>query len=704
MTKLRAVGIKWPDIVKLASLSICGLLLLSPLSAQKMHLKSYKEGIKTKKHPFTALLNQTKPKNESGRKGTNHQKLLVILVDFALESPDDPNTTGNGKFQLESDPSYLYSIAAPPHNREYFETNLQAMYWYYRAASNGIYNLEYDVWPKDKAAYTLPHTMSYYNPPGASSEVFVGKMEEYFKVAFETADADDPEIDFSKYEHYMIIHAGSDWQHDVYGDSPSDLPSFFIRVGDDKAAVVDSGNTRISYACNVPATISQDFDVSEEDGYNLHTGYGALNSVLFHEFGHSLGLVDLYNVRNFYPMVGSFDIMDSGGAGIMTDRLTNGDLVLVEGTLPALPGAFSRALLFEDDMRASGQMIDIQEIGDSFEAVLDASSRLPGEDWSPSIIKFSLNPDEYYLLENRSVDPDGDGGTALMGALDGRVILYPTPISASESYPTYEYDYLLPSFVTTQSAAVGGGILAWHVNEKVIYEEGQTQEDGSWVSNYDNNTVNTNFNRPGVMVLEADGLRDIGEPYSSYWTGTAYEYFHAKKPILNGEGLFAQWSNDDWRPRLSSVTDPAMLDSNNLGSSFYLDDISHPGAKMTFSLRSSYFDSIYKDHQATVSMAGPAVSTIYSDLALPFFGALGLHLFNSMEEGWQDTTGPTDSPVFSFDLPLISTRCDYPHYNGLVGVKGTTMYQMRFSSAIPDISAINFPDTLSVVIGSGPIV
>lgn len=704
MIKLRAVGIKWPDIAKLASLSICGLLLLSPLSAQKMHLKPIRENLKPKKHPYTALLTQTQPKHEPGRKGNNYQKLLVILVDFALESPDDPNTTGNGKFQLEPDPSYLYTIAAPPHNREYFETNLQAMYWYYRAASNGTYNLEYDVWPKDKAAYTLPHPMAYYNPPDASSDLFVGKMEEYFKVAFETADADDPEIDFSKYGHYMIIHAGSDWQHDSYGDSPSDLPSFFIRVGDDKAAVVDSGNTRISYASNVPATISQDFDVSQEDGYSLHSGYGALNAVLFHEFGHSLGLVDLYNVRNFYPMVGSFDIMDSGGAGYLMDELEGGDLVLVEGALPALPGAFSRALLFEDELRASGSMIDIQEIDDSFEVVLDASSKLPGENNSPTIIKFSLNPSEYYLLENRSVDPDGDGGTALMGALDGRVILYPSPISATESYPTYEYDYLLPSFITSMNDAVGGGILAWHVNEKVIYEEGQTLDDGSWVSNYDNNTVNTNFNRPGVKVLEADGLRDIGEPYSSYWTGTAYEYFHAKKPILNDNGLFVQWSNDDWRPRLSATTDPAMLDSNNMGSSFYLDDISHPGAKMTFSLRSSYFDSMYKDIQAPVNLAGPPVSSTYSDLALPFIGELGLHLFNRMYEGWQDTTGPTESPAQSFDLPLISTKYEHPFYNGLYGVKGATMYHMRLSSAIPDITEINFPDTLSVVLNSGGVV
>ena len=55
----------------------------------------------------------------------NYNKLLVILVDFQEEIPDDPNTTGNGKFQLEPDPNYLYSIGSPPHNRKYFQDNLK---------------------------------------------------------------------------------------------------------------------------------------------------------------------------------------------------------------------------------------------------------------------------------------------------------------------------------------------------------------------------------------------------------------------------------------------------------------------------------------------------------------------------------------------------------------------------------------------------
>lgn len=684
----------WAVMPRVFLTSLCLLLLSSPLAAAKMHLKPQQGQSSAKKHPYTGLLKQPQAAMESTRKNPNYEKLLVILVDFQEELADDPNTTGNGKFQLEADPDYLYTIGSPPHNRQYFENNLTAMFHYYRAASAGSYNLNYDVWPKDKAAYTLPHTMGYYNPPNVSSELFVGKMEEYFKTAFETADADDPEIDFGSYAHYMIIHAGSDWQHDVLGDTPSDLPSFFIRVGDGKQAVVDNGVTKIFTACNVPATISQDFVVNQQDGINIHSGYGALNAVLFHEFGHSLGLVDLYNVRNFTPMVGSFDIMDSGGAGILVDELDNGDLVMVEGVLPTLPGAFSRALLFEEEFRNSGLMVDFEDLLARGEGYLDASSRLPHEDFSPTIIKFRLNPNEYYLFENRSVDPDGDGGTAVQGTLDNRVILYPTPFGDNENYPSYEYDYLLPSFIGTNGAAQGGGMLAWYVNETVLYQEGQVLEDGTLWSNFENNTVNTDFNRPGVRVLEADGLQDIGQPYSSYWTGTPYEYFHARKPLLNTNGQFVRWTQEPWRPTLSASTDPAMVDASGLGSIFYLDDISHPAALMSFTIKSAFLTQTFSEDLGSFSFPAPAINTSYSDPALPFYGPTGITLYSRLSEQWENLMGAEIFPVWSFDHPLINGDVNADAYQELIGVTGSQMHFMSYAGINPEHHQITFPDTL----------
>ncbi|MDD2683458.1 MAG: T9SS type A sorting domain-containing protein [Candidatus Cloacimonetes bacterium] len=694
MNRIAAFGQQWGFKIRVISVLLCLGIAFQPLSGAKMRLRPYKGSSSAKKHPYVDQLRQASSPIDSQRKDQNYEQLLVILVDFQEELPDDPYTTGNGKFQLEADPSYQYSIGAPPHNREYFEENLSAMYHYYQAVSAGTYHLSYDVWPKDKPAYTLPKSLSYYNPPDASSNDFVEKMEEYFKTAFETADADDPEINFSSYGHYMIIHAGSDWQHDIMGDSPSDLPSFFITVGEGKEAVVDGGGTLISRACNVPATISQDFSVSEEDGHNIHSGYGALNAVLFHEFGHSLGLVDLYNVRTFYPMVGSFDIMDSGGSGVLVDELTNGDWVMVEGALPTLPGAFSRALLFAKDLREKGAMIDFEDLPPNIDSNLAASSRMPDGMVVPTIIKYRLNPREYYLFENRSVDPDGDGGTAVFGSLDSRVILYPTPFADPDNNPSYEYDYLLPSFIGTDGSAVGGGILAWYVNEEVIYDEGQILEDDTLWSNFQNNSINTNFNRPGVRVLEADGLQDIGEPYSSYWTGTAYEYFHARKPLLDGEGRFVNWTQEIWRPTLSSSTNPALVDENGLGSVFYLDDISNPSALMSFKAKSSFFPDVFAAQLEYPSFPAALINTNYSDISVPFFGLQTLNLYSYLNSEWQNLLGSSPLLMWSFSHAPVVCDVDLDGYQDLVVIQDKVLHFINFSDITIQEKQIVFPDAL----------
>jgi len=670
------------------------LLFASRVFAQKMQLSPSSEHLKIRKHPHTELLRQAIAPQQRSAQKADYQKLLVILVDFQEEIEDDPLTTGNGKFLLEPDPDYVYSIGAPPHDREYFEANLEAMRYYYLAVSAGSYDLEYDVWPKDKPAYTLQHHMSYYNPPNAPSDVFVQKMEEYFKEAFETADRDDPQIDFGSYEHYMIIHAGSDWQHDVFGNSPSDLPSFFIRVGEGKQAIVDEGQTEIFHACNVPATISQDFEIVYQDGLTIHSGYGALNAVLFHEFGHSLGLVDLYNTRNFYPMVGAFDIMDSGGSGVLVDELDNGDLVYVQGILPSLPGAFSRALLFESDFRSRGLMKDITEFAPNTAIEIAASSHRQSTSIKPSIIKFPINDHEYFLIENRSVDPDGDGFTAVYGALDGRVVMYPTPSSDPTNTPSYEYDYLLPSFMRADGSVEGGGLLIWHVDEKQIFEEGSFLSDGSFRSNFDNNTVNTNFNRPGVSVLEADGLRDLGEPYSMYWTGTAYEYFHGYKPILDTDGLFVNWSFQDWRPTLSAHTKPAMLARNGIGSLYYMDDISSPDAVMSFTLRAGFFEEVFSAQHSSALRPAPPVNTDFSEISLPFYDPSGMTLYSYMNDEWQDLMGSSDLEEAAFDFPLVAVDNNGDGYRELVGVKGSSLYFMDFANIDINTLSISFADSI----------
>lgn len=85
------------------------LVCYTLLSGEKLNLIKYYPSHPPKIHPYTQLLNKQPGKTLTKNKD-NFNKILVILVDFPEEIPDDPNTTGNGKFQLEADPNYLYSI------------------------------------------------------------------------------------------------------------------------------------------------------------------------------------------------------------------------------------------------------------------------------------------------------------------------------------------------------------------------------------------------------------------------------------------------------------------------------------------------------------------------------------------------------------------------------------------------------------------
>lgn len=673
-------------------------LVATGLFGQKMLLRKSDRQSTAKKHPYIDKLYEQTPDSQmpgirNKAKNPNFERLLVILVDFPAELTDDPNTTGNGKFQLEPDPTYLYSIGSPPHNQLYFEKNLEAVKYYYRAVSAESYQLDYDVYPKTMPAYTLPHPMGYYNPVGASSELFVARMEEYFKTAFETADITDPEIDFGSYAHYMIIHAGSDWQHDIFGDTPSDIPSFFIRVSAGKEAVVDGGNTLISNACNVPATISQDFEITDSNGTNIYTGYGALNSVLAHEFGHSLGMVDLYNVANYRPMVGVFDIMDSGGSGILVDSMPDGGLVFIEGALPTFPGAFSRNLVFGDLYKSKGFLKVFPDIA------LDASLNLNtiaakqlGPVYTPHTYKIPLNDKEYILVENRNVDPDNDGGTAVYGDLDDRVILYPTPADDPTNPFTYEYDYLLPSFLKDDGTAIGGGILVWLINEDVIYNQGQSYPDGSWVNNFDNNTVNVDITRRGVSVIEADGLIDLGSYYSRYWTGTPFEYFHARKPNLDDNGSFINWSQEPWKPELNAFSNPKLLDSYNVPGFYGLKNISNPAANMSFGLSSGFFSATeVHDLGFSTLNTSAVINSGISDYDIPAFSfAGGLNLFSYQGTSWDNVLGVFPATLGNSFPPQKSDNNNDGFYE-LVSVVDNQVWFIDFANVEINSRHVTFP-------------
>lgn len=572
-------------------LAILGLYPQIAFSTEKIDILPGRGAIINKQHPYTRQL-CAKPIKQKIKtsKNINNNKLLIILVGFKEEIIDNPNTTGNGQFQLEAPSNYLANISRPPHNQEYYDKMAEAMRYYYLACSFESYNLEWDIYPKNKSCYTLPEEMAYYNPIGLNGTDFTNKQIEYVTTAWQTADKESPEIDFSSYGHFMIIHAGSDWQHDILSNTKNDIPSYFMNIGDGKEIAVDEGNFFITKTCNIPETITQDTSSSEFNGSTLYSGYGALNGVMFHEFGHSLGTLDLYSVKTHRPIVGSFDIMDSGGS-IEVILPQDGNYFSVEGLIPGLPGAYSRMLMFEDIFKENGIY---KEITSGHYEISCPEQKLSSNETPkiPSIYRLDISDDEYVLIENRCIDPDEDGGASVVSALDKRIALYPSKTGSSNER-TYEYDYLLPSFISTKNnSTIGGGLLMWKIDNNEIYNKGSYDTNGNFVSNFASNSINKYYHHPGVKIIEADGIPDLGNIYAKYWKGTAFEYFFKTMPLLNSDGLFTGWDTDKIHNNmLNGTTTPSLRTRNDLASSFGISNVSNMGANMSFDVNLAMFEN-----------------------------------------------------------------------------------------------------------------
>ncbi|MBC8383648.1 MAG: T9SS type A sorting domain-containing protein [Candidatus Cloacimonetes bacterium] len=532
--------------------------------------------------------------------------LLVILVDFIPD--DDPKTTGNGKFdfgkydyfEINGVLDSISTIGSPPHDSTFFHQTVKAMQYYYQTASLGELNtfnplqeknFHFKIFPHQAdTAYQMPQQMSYYWPDTEDFDLKSDRLIQYFKDAITTADTTEfehtPDIIFSEYNHIMIIHAGSDWQHDVFWDTPCDIPSCYFHLRDDSIAVNDS-TFFVKAGGNTSETISQDFYKNNHFIY----GFGSINAEFFHEFGHGLGFVDLYNTSNMFPAVGYWDIMDSGGFGsaVLIDTMqTPPDSLVIEAVLPTLPSAWSRTLIWGNEFEASGKFITI----DSPSEITVSAAELP-DAVHPQFVKIPINNKEYFLIENREVELDNQGAPVIkVDDITGRVPLY--PMNPVTELINYEFDYFLPTYDIHLEAETNGGLCIWHIDDYVIFDELVEVDDG-WYNRFDANMVNAKSSRRGVKLVEADGIEDLGNPYSYFPYGTCYEPFFKTKP--------GTWTPSDTNRyhnyKLSPKTRPNSFSNEGINSLLEITNISNYGVEMSFTFQYQTYDEItsYKPAQ-----------------------------------------------------------------------------------------------------------
>ncbi|HEC78279.1 MAG TPA: T9SS type A sorting domain-containing protein [candidate division WOR-3 bacterium] len=409
-------------------------------------------------------------------------KVLVLRVEFVED--DDPTTTGNGKMDLigfgEPEDGLYYD---PPHSKVYFQRQMQFLSNFYKSNSFGNLIVEATVKPdQPTACYQLPHKMAYYSGFDHYDEstgfvyynTYGMEMGLVRILADAVAAADqDPTVDFSDYDALLIFHAGTLLQTSLNFYRFRDLPSATIPEG------------ALEYYLGTPYILANSgTDTIRGAGINAEMArvdeymVGAVGTIV-HEFGHTLGLPDLYDVSGWSNGVGAWDLMCTGAwVGSPYEGAP-------EGSIPANLGAWCRYALGwvnpvvvtdpESLLTLRASEIDTTQYG-----VADQT-----------MIKIPISESEFFLIENRQQDIR-QKDTIVIDAEDG------VPISVDYG----EYDFFLP----------GSGILIWHIDDDVL--------DSNWTYN----TVQTDPKHKGIDLEEADGIQH----FDAWWYGDSLEYYGSR--------------------------------------------------------------------------------------------------------------------------------------------------------------------------------
>jgi M6 family metalloprotease-like protein len=268
--------------------------------------------------------------------------ILFLRVQFhETVDPRPSRITGSG---LWLDPLYSQPSGAPvdaddladPSN--FWVTGARTNFInYWQEASYGLLNITVDISPK---VYQLPHDTAYYgNESYAALENLI-----YDSITAALTDTDPTRPTFGNYDAVLIIHAGIGEESDVYGDTPNDVWSLYYK------------DSSIAPNASPDATCSNCLSVTLKDGQPIHEAIimpqndsqdGIIVDplgVYAHEFGHWLGLPDLYCTGWFCGANGPDGV---GKWSLMGDGIYNIDPGHPSwyGSSPAHPDAWSKVFL-----------------------------------------------------------------------------------------------------------------------------------------------------------------------------------------------------------------------------------------------------------------------------------------------------------------------------------------------------------------------
>ena len=450
------------------------------------------------------------PDTETGTTGNG-----LIDIDgnpFPYDSLGYPTTNPDSPFDsIVGDKGYHNLYYDPPHTKKYFEHLLEFLQNYWRDVSGGKVYVEYKVVPEPESlSYKLPNKLTYYGDP----ENYMRGILTLFKDAVSVCDKESPEIDFSKYARHsggvIVFHAGASWQTDYFWDSNYDIPDCFI-TGIDRyfgqPIWVDNGSVPIVDGMLYSETAFQD----GMPGY--------LQGGLCHEFGHQLGLFDLYDVSGRSMGIGGWSLMGTGNWNL-------------NGLLPPAICAWSSEYL---------GFTDLVELTKDTTISIYQRCGLDTNVTTPKIYKVPIRTKEYWLVENRLVTTSQDTTVyKLEYSSDSIWHIDSTGIRVWKdgvltSFNGY-YDWGLPP------DSGMGGLAIWHIDEEKIAQDSSDNEI----------QVGT---PKGVDMEEADGIQDfeilpwLASDLEAFFYGSKWDVFYD-----GNNAQFTPWTAPNTNDNSNSIS------------------------------------------------------------------------------------------------------------------------------------------------------
>ena len=267
------------------------------------------------------------PKHSSNNNRNTNPYVIAIMVEF--EQDNSPFTSGDGLFldslniQMVSDSSLdrcnQFILDRPPHNVNYFSSQIEAVSNYYKSASNDNLNIQSQIIlnpNNEKGYYRLNKIMESYSYSDRDLSALFKESLELAKEDIELYLESNPDINFEDII-FTVFHAGigQDFSFPTFDPTVYDIKSAYLEPEMfDGLSFPIINNNQVSSGILLPETQNMIFFSSVEDifyGEDSYCDYQlGMTGTFSFLMGYALGLPPLFNTETGDPGIGIFGLMD----------------------------------------------------------------------------------------------------------------------------------------------------------------------------------------------------------------------------------------------------------------------------------------------------------------------------------------------------------------------------------------------------------